>query len=167
MVNFYHILGTQGWYLGYLCGMAKYVRKRSLLDEQTGEKFISDEHVRVHSGSTWDRGRFVKLFLPAIDVLMRFKPSELQLAMHVLQRLKSGSRVIALSFSSYQDFCQVQLGKTADRSAYHKAVKALVREGLLVRSGNEWLVNHHLVFVGDRGKYLFGEKLGESELGRG
>ena len=94
--------------------MAKYVRKRSLLDEETGEKFISDEHVRVHSGSTWDRGRFVKLFLPAIDVLMRFKPSELQLAMHVLQRLKSGSRVVALSFTSYQDFCQVQLGKTAE-----------------------------------------------------
>lgn len=166
MVNFYHILGTLGSCLGYLCGMAKYVRKRSLLDEETGEKFISDEHVIVRNGSSWDRGRFVKLFLPAIDVLMRFKPSELQLAMHVLQRLKSGSRVIALSFSSYQDFCQVQLGKTADRSAYHKAVKALVREGLLVRSGNQWLVNHHLVFVGDRGKYLFGEKLGESEPGR-
>lgn len=144
--------------------MPKYVRKRTLLDESTGEKFLADEHVKIHNGSVWDRGRFVKLFLPAIDVLLRFKPSELHLAMHVLLRLKSGSRVVDLSFTGYNDFCEVYLGKSAERSAYHKAVKALVREGLLVQSGKQWLINHRLAFVGDRGKYLFSENMSKLEL---
>jgi len=42
-----------------------------------------------------------------------------------------------------------------DRSAYHKALNALVREGLLVKAGKDYLINHKMAFVGDRTRFLY------------
>jgi len=141
--------------------MARFSRKRELVDVETGEQFLSDERISVVGNAVWDRGRFVKLFLPAIDLLVGLKPSEFQLAMHVLSRLKNGSRELKLSYQAYKDWCEIRLMKAPDRSTYHKSLKALVRDGLVVKAGKEWLINHKLAFVGDRSKFLAGDLLME------
>jgi len=141
--------------------MARYSRKRDLVDPDTGELFFADERISVIGKSVWDRGRFVKLFMPGIDVLSRFKPSELVLAMYVLSRLKSGVREVVLSFQGYKDWHEISFSRSPDRSAYHKAVNALVREGLLSKVGKGYLINHKMAFVGDRGKFLANDALFE------
>ena len=135
--------------------MPKFVRKRNLVDPETGENFLSDERISVVGRTTWDRGRFVKLFIPCIDVLRRLKPSEFQLAMYVLSKLKSGSRELTLSFSGYSDWYQLTFMKAPDKSTYHKALNALVKDELLIKVGKGYLINHKMAFVGNRGKFLY------------
>ena len=141
--------------------MARFSRKRELVDVETGEQFLSDERISVIGNTVWDRGRFVKLFLPAIDLLVGFKPSEFQLAMHILSKLKSGSRELKLSYQGYKDWCEIRLMKAPDRSTYHKSLKALCRDNLIVKINKDWMINHKFAFVGDRGKFLANDALME------
>ena len=135
--------------------MAKFIRRRNLVDADTGENFLSDERINLVGRTTWDNGRFVKLFMPCIDVLSRLKTSEFHLALYVFSKLKRGSRELKLSFSGYSDWYQLTLMRIPDRSTYHKALKVLMAEGLVSKVGKEYLVNHKMAFVGDRTKFLY------------
>lgn len=154
MVRIHHKLGNNFSKNGYICSMTKYSRRRNLVDPDTGESFFADERIKVIGRANWDNGRFVKLFMPGVEVLSRFKPSEMFLVTYVLSKLKRGSRELQLSFQGYNDWHEMCFAKPMDRSAYHKALNALVREGLLVKAGKDYLINHKMAFVGDRGKFL-------------
>lgn len=154
VAKFTTFVGTFGIKKGYFYDMAKFLRKRQLVDTQTGEEFLSDERISVLGRSAWDRARFVKMFIPGLEALVRLKPSEITLAMYVMTRLKSGSRVVQVEFQGYCEWVEPIVGKKPDRSSYHKAVKGLVGEGWMAKSGKEWLINHNMAFVGDRGRHL-------------
>ena len=139
---------------GYFWRMARFVRKRQLVDTETGEEFLSDERISVFGRAAWDRGRFVKVFIPGLEALVGLRPSEVSLVVYIMTKLRSGSRVIQVDFQGYSDWCELVSGKRPDRSLYHKALKGLSGLGWVVKCGKEWLINHHMAFVGDRSKHL-------------